>query len=73
MSTIVQVDAINAEDAGRVSTLLDASAAGRGTTGQLRIQTIYDEARATMKVVVIGGLAESAETLRRIGVMVEPG
>jgi excisionase family DNA binding protein len=71
VSTIVQVDAISTEDAGRVATLLNASAAGRGSTDQaLRIQTIYDEERASMKVIVIGGLAESAETLRLIGAIV---
>jgi excisionase family DNA binding protein len=73
VSTVVQVDAISAADAGRLSTLLTASAGGRDRSERaLRIQTIYDEEAADMKVLVFGGLADSAEVLRLIGVIAEP-
>jgi hypothetical protein len=45
---------------------------GRGQQ-RLTVQTIYDEERATMKVIIIGGLADSAELLRLVGVIVEDG
>src|SRR6478672_7752117 len=51
VSSVVQIDAIDQHTAGRLSTLLTASVAGRSGGQQLRIQTIYDEERASMKVI----------------------
>jgi hypothetical protein len=36
---------------------------------RLTVQTIYDEERANMKVIIIGGLADCAEMLRLVGVV----
>jgi excisionase family DNA binding protein len=72
VSSIVQIDAIDRATADRVSTLLMASTARRQEGDEpVRIETIYDEERARMKVVVLGGLADSAELLRLIGVVTE--
>ncbi len=74
VSSIVQVAALSGPDASRLATLLTAAAGGRGHREQrLTVQTIYDEERASMKVIVIGGLADCAEMLRLIGVVVEDG
>jgi excisionase family DNA binding protein len=72
-SSVVQIDAVDRRTADRLSTLLTTSASGRVSGQQLRIQTIYDEERAGMKVIVIGGLGDTAEVLRLIGVLVEAG
>jgi excisionase family DNA binding protein len=66
VSSIVQIDAISPEAASRVTNTLMAAAAG------LRVQTVYDEERARMKVIVLGSLASSAELLRLIDVLLEP-
>ena len=74
VSSIVQVAAISGDDASRLATLLTAAASGRGPAEQrLTLQTIYDEERASMKVIIIGGLADCAEMLRLVGVVVEDG
>ena len=74
VSSIVQVAALSATDASRLSTLLTAAAAGGGPGEQrLTVRTIYDEERATMKVIIIGGLSDSAAMLRLVGVVIEDG
>lgn len=61
-SSIVEIDAINPETAHRLTTHLTAAAATRGADDQpLRIQTVYDEERARLKVIVLGGLADTAQ------------
>ena len=70
-SCVVQIDAISAADAHRLTTLLGAAATGRDVTDQpLRIQSIYDEERAAMKLIVIGGPADTGEVMRLIDVLV---
>jgi excisionase family DNA binding protein len=67
VSSIVEIDAISTETAGRVATLLMAAAAGRGLDDQpLRIETAYDEERARLKVIVLGGLSDTARLLEHI-------
>lgn len=64
VSSIVEADAVSRETADRVTTMLTAAAAGREPGGQpLRVTTAYDEERARLKVVVLGGLAETARML----------
>ncbi|MGW7572507.1 helix-turn-helix domain-containing protein [Streptomyces sp. NPDC054765] len=61
VSGIVEIDAVSAETAHRLTTLLMSSAAHRRPDGApLRIETAYDEERARMKVIVLGGLADTA-------------
>ncbi|MFF8959521.1 helix-turn-helix domain-containing protein [Streptomyces sp. NPDC014894] len=61
VSSIVEIDAISPVTADRVATLLTAAAAGRGAGERpLRIETVYDRERSRMKVVVLGGLGDTA-------------
>lgn len=61
VSSIVEIDAVGAETAHRLTTLV-TSAAGNRRSGDepLRIETVYDERRARMKIVILGGLADTA-------------
>lgn len=57
VSSIVQVDAIGSGLASRIATALQAVAGGRERTDQpLRIDTIYDETHARLKVILTGSL-----------------
>lgn len=61
-SSIVQIDAISPNAASRMTTLLMAATKGRSAEDQpLRVETIYDEARAVLKVVLVGSLRSTAE------------
>ena len=64
VSGIIEIDAISPDTASRVSTLLelDARHAHRGEE-PLRVETAYDEARGRMKVIILGGLADTARLL----------
>ncbi|MET7796065.1 helix-turn-helix domain-containing protein [Streptomyces decoyicus] len=61
VSSIVEIDAISAETADRVTTLLMGAAANRRPEDEpLRIETAYDAERARMKIIVLGGLGVTA-------------
>ncbi|MGW2922528.1 helix-turn-helix domain-containing protein [Streptomyces angustmyceticus] len=61
VSSIVEIDAVDATTAHRVTTLLVGAAAHRGPGDEpLRIETAYDAERSRMKVIVLGGLADTA-------------
>ncbi|MFD6158321.1 helix-turn-helix domain-containing protein [Nocardia sp. NPDC060256] len=61
VSSIVQVEAVSAEMADRLTTLLMGAANTRSPDDEpLRIETAYDAERARMKVIVLGGLADTA-------------
>ncbi|MFF3274731.1 helix-turn-helix domain-containing protein [Streptomyces chrestomyceticus] len=61
VTSVVEVDAVDARTADRLSTLLTSAAAHRGPDERpLRIETVYDPGRARMKVVILGGLADTA-------------
>jgi excisionase family DNA binding protein len=63
-TTVVQIDAVDFDTMSRVTGSLSASAQGRDHTGQpLRVQTAYDEERASLKVVILGGLEDTAALL----------
>ncbi|AXB48145.1 helix-turn-helix domain-containing protein [Amycolatopsis albispora] len=67
VSSIVQVDPVDAATANRLSTLLMAAVNGpREDPTPLRVDTMYDEERGSMKVVVLGGVAATTELLRLV-------
>ena len=71
-SSIVDVDAVDPTTASRVSTLLTGATAHRREGDErLRIETIYDEQRAHLKVVVLGSLASSAHIFSLINAVLE--
>jgi len=60
VSSIVEIDAVDRDTAHRLTTLLMGAGAARGAGPRLRVETQYDEERARMKVIVLGGLADTA-------------
>jgi excisionase family DNA binding protein len=72
VSSIVEVDAIDRATADRLTTLLmSATASRRDGDRPLRLETVYDEERARLKVVVLGGVGTTAELLRLVRAFVE--
>jgi excisionase family DNA binding protein len=73
VASVVQVDAISPDAAGRMGNMLMAAARGRDEGDQpLRIDTIYDEERGRLKVIVAGGLGTSVGLLKMISTLAEP-
>ncbi|MBF8193910.1 helix-turn-helix domain-containing protein [Nonomuraea sp. K274] len=68
VSSIVQIDGVSRREMDRVSTMVTGALAG-GPHG-LRVQFVYDERRAHLKIVVLGGLEESAQVLRIVDALV---
>ncbi|SHN43561.1 helix-turn-helix domain-containing protein [Cryptosporangium aurantiacum] len=72
VSAVVQIDGVDAAGMSRFSTLVLAaagqSAADQGAAGggPLRVQTVYDEERRSLRVVVFGSVGRTAELLRLI-------
>jgi excisionase family DNA binding protein len=67
VSSIVEIDAIDAESAGRISTALMAGAKGGSDPhAPLRIDTIFDPHRARLKVILTGSLGATTSLLKFI-------
>ena len=67
VSCIVEVTAVDRATTDRISTLVTASAAHRGADSiPLRIETAYDEERARLKIIVLGGPGDTAAVLGQI-------
>ncbi|MET9341625.1 helix-turn-helix domain-containing protein [Nonomuraea sp. NPDC003804] len=65
VSSIVQIDGVDRAAADRLSTLVLAAAnTGHDPAHPLRVQTVHDEERDRMKLVILGGTAATAEMLR---------
>ena len=62
-SAVVEFDDIDRTTADRLSTLL---VAGAQLHHVVRVQTIYDEARSRLKVIIVGDVAATADVLRTI-------
>jgi excisionase family DNA binding protein len=70
VSAVVEFDSIGAAAADRLSTLLVAGAQlPRG--GPLRVQAVYDEMRARLKVIILGGVSATADVLHTIDDILE--
>jgi excisionase family DNA binding protein len=70
VSSIVQIDDVDRALVDRVSTLVMSSAGGGAQDdGRLRVEMAYDEGRARMKIIVLGGPESTAELLRLIGAL----
>src|ERR1043165_2872042 len=71
-SSIVEIDAISATDANRLTTqIMGALKAPREEKAKLRVETIYDEERARLKIVVIGSLKTSAVIFKLADALLE--
>jgi excisionase family DNA binding protein len=72
VSSVIQVDAVSVETAARVTNhLVGTAKAPREDGSSLRVETIYDEERSQLKVIVIGSLLNAANVFRLLGVLLE--
>nr|WP_201748889.1 helix-turn-helix domain-containing protein [Micromonospora acroterricola] len=64
VSSIVQIDGVDRAAADRLGTLVLASAnTGHDPAHPLRVQTVHDEERRRMKIIILGDPASTAELL----------
>ncbi|MFF5206161.1 helix-turn-helix domain-containing protein [Streptosporangium sp. NPDC000396] len=64
VSSIVQIDGVDRAAAERLSTLVLAGAnTAHDPARPLRVQTVHDEERNRMKIVILGGAAATADVL----------
>ncbi|MEU5907766.1 helix-turn-helix domain-containing protein [Micromonospora sp. NPDC047527] len=64
VSSIVQIDGVDRASADRLGTLVLASAnTGHDQANPLRVQTVHDEARRRLKIIILGDPAATAELL----------
>jgi excisionase family DNA binding protein len=70
VSSIVQIDAVDRVGADRISTYVTGSL-NHEHGGRLRVETVYDEDRATLKVIVLGDLKPTADLLHLLQMLSE--
>ncbi|MEU4776150.1 helix-turn-helix domain-containing protein [Micromonospora sp. NPDC023644] len=72
VSSILQIDGVDRAAADRLATLVLAAA---NTTHHrahpLRIQTVHDEERNRMKIVILGGASATADVLRLVDAVLD--
>ena len=72
VSSIVQIEAIGFDAASRVTNALMAAAKGRSADDEpLRIDTIYDEERGRLKVILTGSIVTTASLLKFMNAYLE--
>ncbi len=72
VSGIVEIEAMDREAAIRTTNVLMATANSRSAQDEpLRVETLYDEDRQRLKVILVGGLSITADLLKLIGVWAE--
>jgi excisionase family DNA binding protein len=72
VTSIVEIDAVSVATANRVSTsLATATAHRRDGDEQLHLETVYDEQRAHLKIVVLGSLTTTAHIFGLISAVIE--
>ncbi|MEV5717797.1 helix-turn-helix domain-containing protein [Amycolatopsis mediterranei] len=73
LSGVAEIAGVDRAAADRIATILVASVNGPRDSGEraLRVETIHDGERATMKIIVLGDLAAGADLLRWIASITE--
>ena len=72
VSSIVEAEGLDREAAIRLTNLVLATANSRRPEDEaLRVETIYDEGRRRLKVILVGGPSIVADLLKVIGVWTE--
>ncbi len=72
VSSIVQIDGIDRTAADRLGTLILGGAINpRDTAPPLRVQTVHDQERNRMKIVILGGAADTAELLHLLDALLD--
>jgi len=71
VSSVVQVDGIEAEAADRITRTLTAAVVAHATEEpKLRVEPFYDEQRRRLKVIIVGSAADSVELIRVVEALV---
>ncbi|MEV4250889.1 helix-turn-helix domain-containing protein [Streptosporangium canum] len=74
VSSIVQIDGIDRASAARLGTLILAGAnTSHDPAHPMRVQTVHDEDRDRMKIVILGGAAATAEVLHLLEAILDGG
>ena len=74
VSSIVQVDGVDRAAADRLGTLVLAGAnTGHDPAHPLRVQTVHDEERQRMKIIILGGAAATADLLHLLDAVLAEG
>jgi len=67
VSSVVQIDGIGMAALERLERTISAAVlAGDGHASELRVEPLYDQQRERLKLIIVGGVAETAELLRLI-------
>ncbi|MEV7783328.1 helix-turn-helix domain-containing protein [Kitasatospora sp. NPDC088351] len=70
-STVVRIDGVGVEEAARLSNTVMAAIAGpRAAGGRLFVETVHHEERSALKVIILGGLADTAELLAIVNALI---
>lgn len=73
VSSIVEIEVIDPETTSRLTNMLMGAANSRDGSGPpLRVQTMYDEERARLKIIVMGALDDTTAMLKAIKALTEP-
>jgi excisionase family DNA binding protein len=72
VSSVVEISAASPELASRISSLLiGAAGSNRAQDAPLRVETIHDPVRGSIKIVVIGDLSAVADLFRLVQVVLD--
>ncbi|MFG1779921.1 helix-turn-helix domain-containing protein [Micromonospora sp. NPDC049051] len=72
VSSIVQVDGVDRAAADRLGTLVLAAAnTNHEPAHPLRVQTVHDEDRSRMKIVILGSASATADVLRLVDAVLD--
>lgn len=66
VSSVATVERVDRATADRLSTLLTSAVSGPPGEQPVRIETAYDQERATMKIIILGGPGDTARLLESI-------
>lgn len=73
VSSIVEIDVIDPDTTSRLTNMLMGAANSRDGSGPpLRVQTMYDEERARLKIIVTGAIDDTTAMLKAIKALAEP-
>ena len=73
VSSIVQIDAVGPDEAIRISNGLVGAANGRSPEdGPLRVETVYEQERGRLKIIVTGALAPVVLLMQLIDMYQQP-
>jgi len=73
VSSIIEIEAISPESANRLTTMLVGIANGRRPPDEpLRVETIYNQERARLKLILLGDLETQTSLFRVIDAVLKP-